>query len=248
MAHKPDVVALCETWLDESIADSEIFIPNYYSIRRDRNRHGGGVLFYVKENLPATTILRHPSLELLFVEISLKQGPISIGLHYRPPSSTAHSLTDLEQFLGSIHSSKLKSAVFLGDYNIDLLAETPLSQDILSTMLAFHLHQVVTEPTRVTSSTSTLIDHVYVSDLSLVTACSTTPAVGNSDHLSITTTLNKRTSLPQRIRRKVWSYRSADWDRANELLARNLPTDIPAESDIDAIWSSWKFQVFVCHV
>ena len=164
---------------------------------------------------------------------------MSIGLHYRPPSF-APPFADLEDFLGSVSPSKLKTAVLLGDFNTDLLSQTPQSQDILSTLLAFHLHQVVNEPTRITSSSSTLIYHVYVSDPSLVNTCSTAPAIGNSDHFSIITTLNKRAPPPQRIQCKVWSYRAADWDKANGLLASTLPIEIQAESDVDAIWSSWK--------
>ena len=36
-ASSPDIIALTETWLDPSISSSEIFIPGYTSIRRDRN-------------------------------------------------------------------------------------------------------------------------------------------------------------------------------------------------------------------
>ena len=238
---KPDVIALCETWLDDTISDCEIFIPDYYTIRRDRNRRGGGVLLYVKECIPTASVLRHPSLELLFVEVTLKHSPLSIGLYYRPPSSD-RSLTEFEQFLESLKPNQLKSAMFVGDLNINLLSQSPVSQDILSTMLAFHLHQVVTEPTRVSSSSSSLIDHVYISDSSLVNSCSTTPAIGNSDHLSITTILTRRTVPPQRIRRKMWSYKAANWEQANELLTNSTPSDIPADSDVDVVWASFKSQ------
>ena len=171
-SYKPDVIAVCETWLVDSIT----------------------------KKIPTASILRHPTLELLFVKFTLKHGPLSIGLYYRPPSSV-HSLTEFEQFLESLNPNKLKSAVFLSDLNINLLSQSPLSQDILSTMLAFHLHQVVSEPTRVSSSTSPLIDHVYFSDTSLVNSCFTTPAIGNSDHLSITTILSRHTAPPLKIRR-----------------------------------------------
>ena len=41
--HAPDVILLCEIWLDSTISINELFIPNYSISRRDRNRHGGGV-------------------------------------------------------------------------------------------------------------------------------------------------------------------------------------------------------------
>ena len=146
--NNPDIIAICESWLDDSISDLEIFIPNYYVIRRDRSRKGGGILLYIKDNIPTLSIQHHSTLELLFVELTLKQGPLSIGLLYRPPSAD-RCLTELELFLQSLSPSKLKSAVLLGDFNIDLLSSTPLSHEVTSTMLSYHLHQVVTDPTRI---------------------------------------------------------------------------------------------------
>jgi len=35
----PSVIALCETWLDESVQDTVLFMPTYHLVRRDRNRH-----------------------------------------------------------------------------------------------------------------------------------------------------------------------------------------------------------------
>ena len=42
-----DILAVTETWLDSSIADSEIFpyMSSVKLVRRDRNCHGGGVAF-----------------------------------------------------------------------------------------------------------------------------------------------------------------------------------------------------------
>ena len=38
-----DILAINETKLDECIKSSELHIPGYEFICRDRNRHGGGV-------------------------------------------------------------------------------------------------------------------------------------------------------------------------------------------------------------
>ena len=145
------------------------------------------------------------------MEVLLKGGPFHVGVYYRPPSSS-NSLTDLEDCLLSISPNQLKSSVFVGDFSINLLSDSPLSSDILSTMLGFHLHQVVSDPTRVSMSnsnsirSSSLIDHVYVSDLSNLVSCSTIPPVGNSDHLCISTVLSKQVRPHKPIRRRVWLY------------------------------------------
>ena len=42
-----DILAINETKLDESIKSSELHIPGYEFIRRDRSRNGGGVVFFL---------------------------------------------------------------------------------------------------------------------------------------------------------------------------------------------------------
>jgi len=47
---KLDVVAISETWLGDSVNSADILLNGFQApIRRDRNRHGGGVLIYVSE-------------------------------------------------------------------------------------------------------------------------------------------------------------------------------------------------------
>ena len=44
----PDIICITESWLSSDIEDLEIELPDYSSIRVDRNRHGGGiVIFYI---------------------------------------------------------------------------------------------------------------------------------------------------------------------------------------------------------
>ena len=43
-----DIIALTETWLDPDIKLSEVYIPGFKALRRDRSRHGGGVMLYVR--------------------------------------------------------------------------------------------------------------------------------------------------------------------------------------------------------
>ena len=47
-----DIICISETWLDSSISDEEIKIPDYEVVRKDRNRRGGGVAIYFHESLP----------------------------------------------------------------------------------------------------------------------------------------------------------------------------------------------------
>ena len=43
----PDVICIVETWLSSEILDNEIAISDYQIFRRDRDRHGGGVMIFM---------------------------------------------------------------------------------------------------------------------------------------------------------------------------------------------------------
>ena len=44
---RPDVAVLTETWLDEDVPDNSISVSHYCIVRKDRNRYGGGLIFYI---------------------------------------------------------------------------------------------------------------------------------------------------------------------------------------------------------
>ena len=46
-----DIISINETKLDDTIKSCEVHIPGYAFIRRDRNRQGGGVGFYIKTSI-----------------------------------------------------------------------------------------------------------------------------------------------------------------------------------------------------
>ena len=48
---KARIINVTETWLDDSITNNEIHIPNFSVIRKDHNRNGGGCSIYVHTDL-----------------------------------------------------------------------------------------------------------------------------------------------------------------------------------------------------
>ena len=47
-----DILTINESKIDNSISDNELHIFGYDIIRKDRNRYGGGVVLYVRDNIP----------------------------------------------------------------------------------------------------------------------------------------------------------------------------------------------------
>ena len=71
----------------------------------------------------------------------------------------------------------------IGDFNINFVcANAPFYSNLLSIISSFNLTQVVTEPTRVSTNTATLIDLIFVSCPPLVESCITIPPLAHSDH------------------------------------------------------------------
>ena len=241
-AQNPHNIALTETWMDNTISNNELMVPGYQLVHRDRDRPGGGIALYVRDHLPFTIILSHAHVELLIIELRLRSSTVLCGLVYRPPSSDASVLSDVESALEQLPPSKLKSLVLLGDFNIDHSSTSshpslPILNSIEDKM---GLKQVVSIATRTTSTSSTIIDHIYVSNDLTHSQCTNLPPLLGSDHniLQISIT-NRQAPHPRRNRRKVWLYKQADFDTANTTL-QCLPSSIYSKDDVNTFWTEWS--------
>ena len=190
----PHIIGITETWLDDSISDSELMVPGYQLVRRDRDRHGGGIAMFVQDHLPFTTSLSHAHAELLVIEVHLRRCTILCGLLYRPPSSNASVLTDVESALEQLPPSKTRNLVLVGDFNIDRThaSSHPLLPILTSIEDKLGLKQVVTTATRTTTNTSTIIDHIYVSENLTNSRCTNLPPLPGSDHNILQIALTNR--------------------------------------------------------
>ena len=82
------VISVTKTWLDDSVTDGEISTNNYSIVRRDRNRTGGVVCAYIRNDFAFSirSDLQQHNDKVLFIELLLpKTRPIFIGTIYRPP-------------------------------------------------------------------------------------------------------------------------------------------------------------------
>ena len=72
-----DILVISEIKLDSSFPPNQFHIEGYMTpIRANRNRHGGGLMVYIKEGVPA----REVSLETSIAEeIKVKANEINLG-------------------------------------------------------------------------------------------------------------------------------------------------------------------------
>ena len=160
----------------------------YMLERRDRaDKGGGGHLCYISDGLhyKRREDLESTVCEIIWIEIVYNHSKnILVGFTYRPPNCRAGWLELFDQKLDKV-SHENKEILLLGDMNIDLLKTSGSVQNKLLHILEdASLTQVITTPTRVCSSSKSLIDHVYVSSPdSIVNSC--VPHYAISDHYPV---------------------------------------------------------------
>ena len=115
------VIGLPETKLDKTIFDSEISIPNYILIRKDRNRKGGGVACYIRSDIcfNSQNYLSDEIENISFDLLLPKTKPISIAIVYKPPIDNQF-LDYLSRGLNDFNLME-NDLFVLGDTNINIL-------------------------------------------------------------------------------------------------------------------------------
>ena len=87
-----DILVITETKLDDSFPVSQFKIEGYSEpYRFDRNRNGGGVIIYVREDIPSKKLTKHEfpnDIEGIFIEINLRKSKWLVFGTYHPPSQS----------------------------------------------------------------------------------------------------------------------------------------------------------------
>ena len=191
------ILAINETKLDVNIADELVGIEGYSIKRCDRNRNGGGVAIYIKDNLFDKCSLRNDvpvsSLEAVCVECKpVRSAPFIVFAWYRPPDESVDIFRQLEETLQFLDNEN-KELILLGDTNCDLLAnysrEEPESTNglpahskrLVETYDLFGFQQLINKATRVTLTSKTLIDHIATTNKSNIVV-SDVKEISLSDH------------------------------------------------------------------
>ena len=145
--HKIHILGVTETWLDDTIGDGEVTLPDYRIFRRDRNgKAGGGVCTYVHHSL-SVCLLQHPNLEMLWLSVKLGKSLHKIGYLYRPPNAPVQFWSELDAALEGLEGSDILH-MHLG-LNVDLLNPSgPNYLHLKSICLPLQLENILHSSTR----------------------------------------------------------------------------------------------------
>ena len=136
-------------------SDNELIIPGYEFTQS----HGGGLIIYTKSNLACIhrADLETRDTEMLRLEIKNNvQKQFFMCYCYRPPSALSIWTENAEKAIQHANL-EAKEIIMLGDFNFNLMKETCGTKQWLQITDNINLKQLVTDSTRVTSTTKTLI-------------------------------------------------------------------------------------------
>ena len=119
-----DILCINETRLNNLIENNTVSIPGYDITRHVRNRNGGGVAIYVRDNLPYINRndLMPENLEAICIEIKKpRTKPFLVSSWYGAPDLNLGIYDYFETFLRNAEQEN-KVIIIAGDLNCNLLA------------------------------------------------------------------------------------------------------------------------------
>ncbi|KAK4810556.1 hypothetical protein QYF61_004519 [Mycteria americana] len=235
-----DMVAITETWWDDS-HNCSAAMDGYKLFRRDRRgRRGGGVALYVRECLDSLELDDGDDrVECLWVRIRGKanKADIVVGVCYRPPNQDEETDELFYKQLGE--ASRSLALVLVGDFNLPEVcwkyntAERKQSRRFLECVADNFLTQLVSEPTREGAP----LDLLFTNREGLVSHVMVGGCLGQSDHEMIEFWILGEAT------REVSRTATLDFRRTDFGLFRRLVDRVPWEAPLKGkgVQEGWTF-------
>ena len=79
-----DILLISETKINSSFPTVQFQIEGYTTYRLDRNANGGGILLYIREDIPSTLLNSDMSIESFSIEINIRKKKWLLVCTYNP--------------------------------------------------------------------------------------------------------------------------------------------------------------------
>ena len=113
-----DVLAISETKLNDSFPAEQFKIPGYASpFRLDRNQNGGGILVFVREDIPVKFSEEKPT-EDFFFELNFHKKKWLECCCYNPNKSNISRHLDTLRKSLDLYSAHYENTILIGDFNV----------------------------------------------------------------------------------------------------------------------------------
>ena len=168
---------------------------------------------------------------------SMSVSPFLICTAYRPPCTNSEWIDLFEEELSIAQTTDLE-IILMGDFNFDFGIN--LNKKWHNLIELFDLTQFVSKPTRVTESSSTIIDHIYSTNPENIIE-SFVPSLSISDHFPIcfTRKINNKIRKTEHITTRYRSFKNFNEDSFRADLASDLNNFTVDQPDINKDISVW---------
>jgi Endonuclease-reverse transcriptase len=242
--HKPEVIVAVETWLDDGYQENELTIDGYVFHRRDRNKHGGGIMVGTKNGVNGNVTWREETVEMMGMEIKVKKHTFTLIAAYRPPNDDVTMLNRLADRLSDIRMDD--NVIIAGDMNLPNVKWEAggggnCKQSIVHDIMNEGFTQAVQEGTRETrTGRNNILDVILIRPEELWV--SSKVIEGISDHKIPVVSLLISSDEKETEKKKVWYYKQARKEPvkcafqhkyANEWKNKNMP-------DIQTMWMEFR--------
>ncbi len=216
-----DIIAFCETWLDNTVPSALLSFGYYAVIRKDRlERRGGGVLLLVRREFDFVQI-NIPEIfadvEAVLVDLKLRDTLLRLAICYRAPNVSPEISMRHCEFLDFVHCVQYPT-LQLGDFNLvvdwmHLYAPGGAASDFVAKVIDLSLLQLVTMPTRGCN----ILDLALTNDPLPFLFCSTAAPFSTSDHDSLILRLAFRQEFLAAVR--SFNFAKANYNAMNIFFA-----------------------------
>ena len=266
-SQQPDIIIFNETWLKDSVQNSEI-LPNkdYKIFRHDRSllthpphpsdpkkfrRNGGGVLIAISSSLDLNPklFISKAKAEILSVVLTLKNSKkICITTCYRVGTLQESNFNEVSDHIQNISCNKsITKHIIVGDFNLDSinwdnnLTSNDLHRKFMNLFEENCLTQILSSPTHCRGN---LLDLLLTDAPYIVKDIFTADhnEYIKSDHFAIRFNIDvkgvvKRLKPPKR---SVRNFKKADWVAINNDLS-GINWDLHIDcTDINIAWCNFK--------
>lgn len=247
---KYEVVAITETKLDQTIPDQKVKIHGFHTIfRKDLTIDSGGVCLQLSGNVVGERLYQfeEDDLELLWAKIKTSSKTFIIGTLYKNPRLPRPAfwarIQDNITTLTEVHG--LTNLIILGDFNEDLL--NPDYYHLKDLINSFSMEQLITEPTRITSHSRTLLDPILCGPGTNIQSSGVlTPFCSDHSPVFVKLFLGHHVTRKQSTKRKVWLFNRADWELYRNELRRIDWENIFDSNDINKLVQSITDSILMC--
>ena len=189
-----DVIAITETRISKNVSVTQIIVLNNYSFEHTPTESSaGGTLLYIANYLSYKIlndlkIYKKIELESTFIEIvNPRKSNIIAGVIYKhlKMDGTDFNNNFLKNFLKKINQEQ-KKVFLLGDFNVELIHynEHKPTNEFLDSLASNSYLPYITQPSRYTNHSRTLIDNIFSNLISKDIICGNITAT-ISDHLPL---------------------------------------------------------------